>query len=369
MRIAIVTNIRSPYRKLQIEDFQKNTHHDITVAYIDNNIIGRKWNVEKIENVDEKKLSYIKKQHDNINTFQLLKNNDIIFIGGYERIKYMLLSLLCKVLKKPYVLIYDGIDPTKISKKDSFYKYVIKKFVISNASIILGNGIVSKKLFTEKFSYDKDKIINQYLSIDNEKIFSLGNSSENFRNEIRNKYNISAENIVLIYSGRLISRKNVEHILYSMKSIGHSKFTLLVMGDGEEKEKLMNLAKKLAVDIIITGFISDQEKLFEHYFAGDIFILPSSDEPWGLVVNEAMAAGLPVIVTEKCGSSLDLVKDNGYVYKEGDINALTNILKDIDENNLYTQLGKASKEIIKNWSFTQSTRSYGKVIETINKRD
>lgn len=365
MKIAIVTNIRSPYRKLQIEDFQKKSLHDITVAYIDNNIIGRKWNVEDIENVNEKKLSFMKKQNNQINIIQLLKNNDIIFIGGYERIKYMFLSLVCKIIKKPYVLIYDGIDPTKISKKDRFYKYAIKKFVISNASMILGNGIVSQKLFTEKFSYDRNKIVNQYLSIDNEKIFSLESSSGKLREKIRSQLNIPFDNTVLIYSGRLISRKNVEHILYSMKKIGKANFTLLVMGDGQEKENLINLAKKIGVNIIITGFISDQEDLFEHYFAGDVFILPSGDEPWGLVVNEAMAASLPVIVTERCGSSLDLVKDNGYVYQEGDIDTLTKILEEIDEKKLYDQLGQASREIIKNWSFKQSTNSYEKVIKYI----
>lgn len=372
MKIGIITNLRSPYRKLQIEEISKNSNWDISVYYTNKNILGRSWNVDPINNVKEVPLKGFKlsKTHGNLN-FGLLKiilENDVILIGGYEKPTYIALSLLARLFQKPYVIIYDGISPKRLLGSEHKVKYVMKKMVISGAAAIFGNGIVSSKYFCEKFNFKPNRIFNQCLTVDIKSIDSLTKDSDKYRRELRERYQIDSEKKVLIYSGRLVKRKNVDKILLALNQMNNKeKYELLILGDGEERENLMELARELNVNLQITGFIANQTELFKHYFVGDVLILPSNEEPWGLVINEAMAAGLPIISSDECGASLDLVKEyrNGFVIPAGQEDVLKEKIIYIFENNLTKSYGEESKRIISQWSFVNSANNFNKMIEFI----
>lgn len=366
-RIAIVTNSKTPYRKLQFENFKRNTDYSINVYYTDKNVMGRKWNVDVMNDINEYRLSYLN-SNEYKSLISVVKENDYIFIGGYEKIKYLVLALLCKIYKKKYVLIFDGIDPLKVEKFEGYFKFNIKKIFIKNAYMIFGNGKISKKFFVEKFNYNEKKIINQFLSVDNQTIFELKKNKKNLKHIYRKQLGISLNSKVIIYSGRLVARKNVHHILSAINNLENKEnYTLLILGDGEEKEKLIIEAKKKCIDIVVTGFIKNQKELFNHYFAGDLLILPSSDEPWGLVVNEAMAAGLPVIVSTNCGCSYDLIDENGYIFSTGNIEDLKKSIEILEINNSYEEFGLKSIEIIKKWDFENSCKSFKEIMYELKK--
>ncbi|WHE08552.1 glycosyltransferase family 4 protein [Thermoanaerobacterium thermosaccharolyticum] len=188
---------------------------------------------------------------------------------------------------------------------------------------------------------------------------------------MRQKLNIDNDKKVIIYSGRLIKRKNIDLIIKAINNLENKReYVLLILGDGEEKENLINLAKELKVNLRITGFISEQEELFKYYFTGDVLILPSNNEPWGLVVNEAMAAGLAIIVSDECGCSLDLVRDgeNGFVVHAGGVKDIAKAIKDIFKNDNYVKFGERSKEIIEKWRFEDSKSSFEKMIKELIKQ-
>jgi len=372
LRIAIVTNIRSPYRKLQIEEFSKIPQISINVYYTDKNVLGRKWNVKPINGVNEKVLQgyrLLKKYgYFNLGLVGIVKSNDIIIIGGYEQPTYILLSFLCRFYKKPYVIIFDGISPKKIHETENPVKFLLKKLVVKHASTIFGNGTVAKLYFSKKFGYNPDKIFSQYLTVDIKKIMDLGRQKEFLRKNIRKKFNIHNDKKVIIYSGRLIKGKNVDLIIKAISVLKNKQeYVLLILGDGEEKQNLINLANTLNVHLRITGFISEQEELFKYYYAGDVLILPSYNESWGLVVNEAMAAGLPVIVSDECGSSLDLVRngENGFVIHAGSFEDIAKAIEKVFENDNYKQFGATSKQIIKEWNFENSKLMFEKMLNSI----
>ena len=101
-------------------------------------------------------------------------------------------------------------------------------------------------------------------------------------------------------------------------------FTVVMAGSGELEQELRAFCEQHALDnVVFTGFVN-QSELPALYAASDIFVLPSEHEPWGLAVNEAMCAGLPVVVSREVGCALDLVQDgvNGYTPAAGDIEGL-----------------------------------------------
>lgn len=372
IKIAIITNKKSPYRKLQIEKIATNKNYNINVYYTDSVVISRKWKIEKMNDVQEIELRKEgNKNHILNNIIKIVKDSDVLIIGGYDKFEYILLGIIAKLKKKPYIILHDGISPTRIRKKERIIKHNIKKIIINNASAFFANGLSSKEYFFYQFKRLESEIFNQFLTVDVETIKEISNFKIYYRETLRANYDIKDSQKVILYSGRLIKRKNVDVIIESLSKINNKQeYTLLVLGDGEERHNLISLANKKGVTIKITGFIEDQRDLFKHYLMGDVLVLPSCNEPWGLVVNEAMAAGLPVIVSNECGSSLDLVKDNcnGFVVNAGNSIDLKDKIEFLFKKRKIEEFGEKSKEIISEWTYEKSSESFTAAIEFVNKK-
>ena len=134
-----------------------------------------------------------------------------------------------------------------------------------------------------------------------------------------------------LYVGRLAPEKNLATLLEAWISYREAGGTwpLVLGGDGPEAANLRTIAADgpFAADVLFTGHKSATELLPLYAFAG-CFVLPSTREPWGLVVNEAMAASLPVLVSDRCGSAVDLVLkgQNGFVFAASDTASLALLL-------------------------------------------
>ena len=144
-----------------------------------------------------------------------------------------------------------------------------------------------------------------------------------------------------------------------------NRFNFLVVGDGHQI-KLCNefvINNKLS-NIKIVGFIN-QKELRVIYQKSFLLIVPSKYETWGLVINEAMAAGLPVICSRNCSSSRDLIINGktGYVYNLGDIKFLKKLIIELSTNKKkYLKMIKKIKNHIKNFTFSQTLKSLNKIL-------
>jgi len=369
-KIAIVTNIRAPYRKLQIEEFAHNSKYRINVYYTNKGYEDRNWDVAPIINVKEiflkKILSFGKYGYLNFGLLKIIRDNDIILIGGYEMPSYIILTLMCKLYDKKSVLIFDGISLDKIKYNKFSLKQNYKKSIIKRFDYYFVNGKVSKRYFMELYNVKEDKIYNQFLTVD---VIAIKEHRmlEEDKARYRLKNNIAISEKIIIYSGRLVKIKRVDLIIKAISLLDEKdKYRLVVLGDGIERDNLLALAKGENVKLTIMGFISNQEELFYRYNLGDLLILPSEIEPWGLVVNEAMAAGLPVIVSDNCGCKMDLVNEgvNGYTFKKGDEIDLSSKIKLIF-NTDSKSMGEKSSEMIEKWTFTNSKKNFENIVETI----
>lgn len=374
LKIAVVTNLRAPYRKLQLEELSKIDRTVFNVYYTNTNFLERKWNVDPIKNVNEIVLPGVKlfKGRDGdvytnkIGAIKkLIKENDLILLGANVYPTYIMGMIISKLYKKPYGVIYDGISPLKIGQTENKIKMFLKNRYFKGSSFFSANGTVSKRYLVEKFNIKSEKIFNQKLAVDTNYIFELLPKKEELRSSIRERYGIPEDQKVVLYSGRIVNRKKVDTVIEAINLVDFKKeITFLIVGDGEEKERIEDLGRKLGVNVVVTGFISDQKELFKHYFAGDIGIQPAEDEAWGLVINEEMSAGLPVIATNECGAVLDLVEDgrNGYVVEVNNINKIADSIKRIFKDNKENKMGLESIKIISDWTVEKSKDSFEKLL-------
>jgi glycosyltransferase involved in cell wall biosynthesis len=143
-------------------------------------------------------------------------------------------------------------------------------------------------------------------------------------------------------------------------------------GSGELEHELRRFCAEHALtNVVFTGFIN-QSELPGLYAASDVFVLPSEHEPWGLAVNEAMCAGLPVVVSREVGCVADLVRDgvNGCTLAVGDIDELARALRRLIEDECLRQRqGQASLERIQQWGYRQCLEGIRSALVGLQHRD
>jgi glycosyltransferase involved in cell wall biosynthesis len=171
-----------------------------------------------------------------------------------------------------------------------------------------------------------------------------------------------------LYVGRLSEEKNVGALLESWEAYRREGGTwpLILVGDGPERERLRDRAARSIApeEVFLAGLKSSCEVIPFYAFAG-CFVLPSSREPWGLVVNEAMAAGLPVLVSNRCGCCADLVEEgsNGMTFDPHDGAAIARQLHAVEQltEEQRRRMGQRSRERIDSYT----PRAFGDSVASI----
>jgi len=237
-------------------------------------------------------------------------------------------------------------DTTINDRARIWYKKLLKKAILKffNFGFCIGTKQMEYLL---SLGFSKNKLIKAgWYAIDYKDVSKTNKLINNFK-----KFNF-------IYVGRLSPEKNLKILInsfYEVKRFKNSNdWGLIIVGDGPQKEELFKLVNSLGIknDIFFVGGRSWKE-VVDFYTISDVFILPSISEPWGLVVNEAMIYGLPVIVSKRCGSYYDLVKEgvNGFGFDPFNQKELQEImLKFINKEVDMKKMGEESKNIIKDYT-------------------
>jgi glycosyltransferase involved in cell wall biosynthesis len=160
---------------------------------------------------------------------------------------------------------------------------------------------------------------------------------------------------VLAYCGKLIERKRVEDLVHAAGSLKRRGMPaqLLIIGDGPLRSSLQALCRELEVEAAFVGF-QNQAQIVPYLGCADVFVLPSDYETWGLVINEAMACGLPVVTTAVAGAGVDLVEPGvtGFIYPSGDRDALSACLERlVADPALRTAMGAAAHRRVQPYNY------------------
>jgi glycosyltransferase involved in cell wall biosynthesis len=172
--------------------------------------------------------------------------------------------------------------------------------------------------------------------------------------EIRRKLKLPSRFILFV--GRLVPEKGIFDLLeaYAKLESGlRSEVGLVFAGDGASREELMQQAKRISPGIVCFPGFAQREELAGLYALAETLVLPTHSDPWGLVVNEGMACGLPIIVSSVAGCSADLVRDtwNGYVVPPRDSEKLSLAIDAlVRSSELRQYMAAHSLERIRNYS-------------------
>ena len=245
-----------------------------------------------------------------------IQNFDIIHINEHRTVLAILIHHYAKKNKIPYVLQPRGTIPTMgKSKQKKRFDQLFGYSIIKDASkIIASSKIESDQYFDLLPDLDSEKIVHIPNGID---LVTYQNLPE--KGTFKKKYSINSDEKVVLFLSRLHKRKGADLLIKAFCDLKceFKNVKLVIVGPDEGYlDKLKSIVAELNImdDVVFTGPLYESDKI-EAYVDADVFVLPSKDryESFGNVVLEAMACGMPVIVTNNCGVSEWIGPNAGYI--------------------------------------------------------
>lgn len=287
---------------------------------------------------------------------------DYLVIYGYTRVPQLTALLWCFISGRPFAIAGDATyyaDNAQGIRK--FLKTYWLGLIVRRAEAILVVGRASR-MFWEAYGARAVRIFEAPFAVDNDWFTAESQLQRAKAEAFRQQLNWEGKTVFL-YVGRLIKRKNVDLLVNSLRDAKQMQAVLLIVGDGEERATLEAFAGE-DPRIKFVGNASQQELAF-YYAVADVLVLPSRTEPWGLVVNEAMACGLAIIAHWQCGAAVDLVDaSNGVLLRSFSMDELKSAINKLStERETLKAMQQCSRVKIAPWSFTNAALAIRKAVE------
>ncbi len=369
MKVLYLTNLPAPYRMRFFEKLgnlcdltaviERKTANDRDAKWFEQNINrtfkyialkGIQWNNDS--GFSPSVLRWLRK-----------RQFDIIVIGGYSSPTEILAILYMRLRGIPFVLSADGGFAVK---GESAIRKKIKQILIGSASHWLASGKGTAE-FLEFYGADSERtFLYPFTSVENGDIMPEA-LEEPEKGSYKRILGLDGKQVVLSI-GQFIPRKGFDILLDAWNRLPHDNDMLAVIGGGPLKAQYTDIISDLQIkNIMLLDFMKKKE-LLEWYRAADLFVLPTRYDIWGLVINEAMAQGLPVISTSGALAGLELVYQgcNGYIVPINEAGALASCIgRLLNDRTLRKHMSECAIETIKPYTIENMAISHMKAFEAI----
>lgn len=295
-------------------------YYDLTIVFLNSDSEGFTYNKELLTsklNVDYifyDKGFKIKSKAFRFGIYKLLKkyNPEIVFSHEYTPTS-ILVSLFLKLRLFDFQYIITTSDNLKMAKAVSGLKKIARRIVLSSAKGIVVYSNIVKDWYKSNFNHLKVEVCPNIQNPTT--LLSYKDGFQSITEKYKSQCNIKDSNIIL-YTGRLVEVKGLKLLLNAFARSTNDNYKLILVGEGQQKSELVQLAKSLGISekVIFPGYF-DGPNLYAWYSIANFFILPSTYEPFGAVVNEALIYGCPVVASKYIGA-LNFMKndDNGLIF-------------------------------------------------------
>ena len=298
--------------------------------------------------------------------------------GGYDvfvkcingRFALPITYVVARLKRRPFIL-WTGIW-MRLRTPAHRLAFPVTRFIYRHADAVVVYGDHVKRYLASE-GVDESRIFVAHHAVDNAQYAQRVPEGELL--ELRKQLGIPEHKKVVLFLGRLVPDKGLEYLVSAFASLHRSDSVLVLAGTGPEREKLERaaVAAGVADSVIITGHVQS-ERAIVYYALATVFVLPSvtlpaSKELWGLVVNEAMNQGVPVIASDAVGAAAGgLIQDgvNGFVVPERNSEALAGAMRRVlDDFTLRQQLSHAAIETVRPWDNERMVTGFREAIDFV----
>lgn len=386
MKIAFVTSHPIQYQVPVFRELTQRGYVDLTVLFAqipDGAAQGTgfgvafEWDIPLLEGYRYHVLKNISKRPsvieyqgcDTPGVFEFLKSGqfDAVIVNGWV-VKTCLQTLsACRRLGIPCLVRGEANH----LRQRAWWKRVLQRFLIRRFSGYLYIGEANRE-FYRSYGVSDSKLFPCRYCVENARFEAVADD-EQLRRTARERWQISADAVCFLYSGKFETKKHPVEIVKAFRAACQSgmQAQLLMVGDGELRAECEELVRRDKLPVLFTGFLN-QQLIPEAYLATDCLVLASdAGETWGLVVNEAMSCGRPAIVSDLVGCRADLIDPGrtGETFHFGDWQQLSNLLLTLSQQpEKLRKMGQQAQTRIQHYSPLEAAKGIEAAVASLERR-
>ena len=361
MRIGVITPTPTPYRDLLWNAVASQSGIDLHVYYCASGTADRPWAVSwprrfSWEILPGKSVMPNGASYCNPTMWRRLNagKHDYLILGGYNHVTMLCAVAYARMHRVPYALMCETHLGSPKHAWRSAVKGPVVKYILRHASACFPTGVLARK-YLEHYGAAPDRMYAVPNSPDLNALVDLAARLSPSRAETRRSFGLDDSPVVL-FVGRLIDLKRPEVLLKACRMVfAEEPGQVVIVGDGPKRGDLERVAEELGIRKR-TRFVGWKEpsQLIEWYSVSDLFVLPSCSETWGVVVLEALACGLPVVISDRVGSHPDVIncREVGTVVPVDDVAELASAILSRFRNRV------SPEDVIRAWTPVRERLSY-----------
>jgi len=349
---------------------------DLTVVYAAHAVQQRAWEVElghRAVLLDGRRVPGASRllRHDyplSTGVFRALKDArpGVVVVSGWSTFASQATIAWCRRHGVPYVLLVESNERDARPGWRRAVKGAVVPAVVGGAAEVFVVGTLARESMLAR-GVDPERVSVVANTVDVERLAREADELAPRRDVLRGEVGVEPEDVAVLSVARLALEKGLDTLVRAVHAAGNPRLVLLVAGSGPERERLASLADRLGVRLVLLPDVP-WERIVERYVVADVFALLSRHEPWGVVVNEAAACGLPLVLSDRVGAAYDLLEDgrNGVLVPADDAAAAGVALRDLAADpDRRSRAGAASRELVRGWGYEPSTENFVRVVRRV----
>jgi glycosyltransferase involved in cell wall biosynthesis len=361
-RLVILTEIISPYRIPLFNALAQHEDVDLHVIFLaETDPTLRQWHVYK----EEIQFSYqvLRSWRRRFGRYNVLLNRglfralvtnvpDVIFCGGYNYVASWQALVWARSHKTPF-LLWSESNAKDLRRGHAMVEFLKNEFLRKCSGFVVPGRAAQEYLCAHK-KIKENVIITAPNAVDNDLFAAAAGAAR--QDEGIHRRELGLPDRYFLFVGRLVREKGVFELLSAYAKLDESvrrRIGLVLVGDGASRPQLEEEASSISPGVIRFAGFAQREQLAIYYGLAEMLILPTYADTWGLVVNEAMACGLPVILSRAAGCAVELVKANwnGLLVAPRDTLSLTSAMRSLaSQPDLRATMGSNSAQLITRYS-------------------
>ena len=380
LRLVILTEIISPYRIPLFNALARNPEVDLHVIFLaETDPTLRQWRVY----TEEIRFSHqvLRSWRKQVGPYNVLLNRGVghaldaaspnaILCGGYNYVAYWQTLLWAKSHKVPF-LLWSESNQYELRRGHALVEFLKSEF-ISRCDAFVVPGLWAQE-YLRILKVKDELIFTAPNAVDNELFGDAAAKAR--RNSADCRRDLGLPERYFLFVGRLVREKGVFELVSAYAKLDEkirSQISLVFVGDGVCREQLQREAASISPGRIQFAGFAHREQLAAYYALAEMLILPTYTDTWGLVVNEAMACGLPIILSRAAGCGPDLVKENwnGLFVPPRDVSSLIVAMMALaTQPDLREMMGKNSFQLVSQFSPVAWSQAVAGALQTTVSHD
>jgi glycosyltransferase involved in cell wall biosynthesis len=369
IRVTVVSPEPTPYRSPLLDLVAGRSELALTVIYAARTVAGRAWEVEPrhravfLRGVRVPGLRRLLR-HDYPVTPGILRAlreecPDVVVVSGWSTFASQVAIAWSRATRTPYVLLVSSHEAgVRSGLRRATRHLVVPRVVRAAAGALVLGSLARAALVASGAQPERVRIFANTIDVEawGERVDRLAGRRE----ELRAAIGAADGDVVVLSVARLVPEKGLDVLVRAAGQAEDERLLVVLVGSGPERARLDRLAVQLGVRMSQLGEVP-YDRLPEVYAAADVFALLSTWEPWGVVVNEAAACALPLVLSDQVGAAPDLLRDaeNGFLVRSGDVAAASAALRWFagDPAGRLTA-GARSREVVRGWGYGPSVENF-----------